>query len=164
MTRFENPSRHKHKRCAQRHKDDMTKYFILGLIGFFHTDKISWDNNFQKDWDVLTITKICSINRKQCKDKLTIDKSSKLSFGLCGQKSKPATLESNLIQKITNLNKAKIKEWDKDYQVDSVCGYVIELNGSDKYSVVFDSNPDNYDMTDIKDYIKTLNETFKKIK
>ena len=142
----------------------MTKYIILGLIGIFHTDKFTWDDNYQKDWDVLTITKICSVNRKQCKDKLIIDKNLKLSLGLCGQTNKSAILDNSLVQKIIDLNKNKIKGWDKEYYVDSVCGYTIELNNSDKYSVFFDSNPDNYDMPDVKDYIKTLNEAFKKIK
>lgn len=142
----------------------MTKYIILGLIGIFSTDNSSLDDKYQKDWDVLTITKICSVNGKQCKDKLIIDKDLKLSFGLCGQINKPATLDRILIQKITNLDKGKINTWDKEYHIDSVCGYTIELDNSDKYSVFFDSSPENYDMTDVKDYITTLNETFKKIK
>jgi len=90
----------------------MIKYIILGLVGIFSTDNFSLDDNYQKDWDVLTITKICSVNGKQCKDKLIIDKELKLSFGLCGQINKPATLDKILIQKITNLDKDKINTWD----------------------------------------------------
>ena len=142
----------------------MIKYLIFATLLTLHPDKFTQDKDLPTDWDVVLITKICSVNGKQCHDKLNINKDLKANYGLCGQASKVIAIQSDLLHKIININKNKIKGWDKEYYIDSVCGYTIELNNSKHYSVFFYVDPDNYEPRDIKEYIMTLNDTFEKIK
>src|SRR5688572_17991251 len=105
----------------------MIKYLIFAALLTLHPDKLSQGKDLQRDWDVLTITKICSVKGKQCHDKLIINKDLKANYGLCGQPSKVITIESVLLHKIVNINMNKMAGWDKEYYVDSVCGYSIQL-------------------------------------
>ena len=139
------------------------KYFILLGLLTSHPDKFTQDKDLQRDWEVLTITKICSVNGKQCFDKLNINKDLKVSYGLYGEVSHEITIENEFLHKITNINKSKVNRWDKEYLIDSVCGYTIELNNSKKYSIFFDVDTGNYDLQDIKNYIATLNDIFRRI-
>ncbi|HET6541354.1 MAG TPA: hypothetical protein VFG46_12770 [Chryseolinea sp.] len=66
----------------------MMKYLIFAALLTLHPDKLTQDKDLQRDCDVLTITKICSVNGKQCHDRLNIKKDLKANYRLCGQPSK----------------------------------------------------------------------------
>ena len=140
----------------------MIKYFILLTIAI-----IPYHGNPAiesiPDWKLLTVTKICSKNGKQCHDKLSITHDYKVAYSKCGRSAKAVTLPKEILEKVTALTKHKVREWDKEYYVDSVCGFNIELDNSENYSLDFDANPVKYEAEDIKQYLRVLNDAFNRL-
>lgn len=112
------------------------------------------------DWEILKITKICSKNGKQCRDELRITNDLKVTYSKCGQDPKNVSIPKDILDQITKLSKQKVKEWDIEYHVDSICGFNIALDNSENYSLDFDGDPKNYKAKDVQEYLKILNDAF----
>ena len=115
------------------------------------------------DWSTLTINKGCTVNKKFCNSELRVDHKGKTSFTLCGQKTKNVTIDKALLDKVKTINREQLIFWRDNTSIDTVCGYLVKLGNSDKEYVTLDINPDMYDQTDIKDFIGTLNEIYKRL-
>jgi hypothetical protein len=91
---------------------------------------------------------------------LTITNDLKVTYSKCGQGPKNVSIPKDLLDRITELNKQKVKEWDIEYYVDSVCGFNIKLDNSEDYSLDFDGDPKNYKANDVQEYLRVLNDAF----
>jgi hypothetical protein len=141
----------------------MMKLIMILLLTIHSHDNLIVEET-EVDWKILKITKICSENGKQCRDELRITNDLKITYSKCGQVPKNISIPKELLDKVTSLSKQKVKEWDKEYYVDSVCGFNIELDNSENYSLDFDANPKNYKANDIQEYLKVLNDTFERVR
>ena len=75
-------------------------------IAFLILCFISWDNLSQEpttenliDWDMLTVVRTCTVNKKYCDDKLSIDNALRAKIQVCGQKARNLTIDKAELQK-----------------------------------------------------------------
>lgn len=140
----------------------MVKFILLFIfsVTFIKAEVETKRNN----WETLTITRFCAVDKKFCEDKLHIDKLAKISFTVCKKKSQAIKIDDNLIDKIKDINEKVIRDWSDDASHDTACGYLIKLDDSKDNYIYLDKNPDLYERKEIKEYIQTLNQTFDKLK
>ena len=134
---------------------------LILFLSLIFADKVF--SQTTSDWSTLTINKGCTVNKKFCNSELRVDHEGRTSFIRCGQKTKNVSIDKNLLDKVKTINKKQLIFWRENTSIDTVCGYLIKLDNSDNEYVTLDINPDMYDQTDIKDFIVTLNEIYKRL-